>query len=278
MAYETTGNYPRANSAPNGARVLFNAIPDEDRIHEMQVQNTAPTRKRTQKDQDDADESARKKAMKDLVQSWMDRLQLISVITTFFASTEAGLLQVTTPDDGDQDSMSGVAKAANASLVGALIMHTFAGESVVSFLASFYLIRYKLHVAKKEEIKAENPDKIVSPMTNSPQDIEKEGEQKQAGWMSSTSKNERPYSPASEPPIWSSNPHLVQVGPFQRDPPTDLLSRCHSLCVFVSAIGFVLMMTAILTFAWARLPSEVSGFASASLGLCLVAGVLIIFV
>ena len=34
----------------------------------------------TQKDQDEADEKARQKAMKDLVQSWMDRLQLISVI------------------------------------------------------------------------------------------------------------------------------------------------------------------------------------------------------
>ena len=34
----------------------------------------------TQEDQDETDADARKKAMKELVQSWMDRLQLISVI------------------------------------------------------------------------------------------------------------------------------------------------------------------------------------------------------
>ena len=36
----------------------------------------------TQVDQDQTDEKARKKAMNDLVQSWMDRLQLISVIVS----------------------------------------------------------------------------------------------------------------------------------------------------------------------------------------------------
>lgn len=38
----------------------------------------------TQEDQDQTDEKARRKATNDLVQSWMDRLQLISV----FASRE----------------------------------------------------------------------------------------------------------------------------------------------------------------------------------------------
>lgn len=36
----------------------------------------------TQKDQDEEDDDTRKRAMKDLVQSWMDRLQLISVIVS----------------------------------------------------------------------------------------------------------------------------------------------------------------------------------------------------
>lgn len=34
----------------------------------------------TQEDQDKSDEQTKRKAMNDLVQSWMDRLQLISVI------------------------------------------------------------------------------------------------------------------------------------------------------------------------------------------------------
>ena len=42
------------------------------------------TRLRNQKDQDEEDDDLRKKAMSDLVQSWMDRLQLISVIVSIF--------------------------------------------------------------------------------------------------------------------------------------------------------------------------------------------------
>ena len=40
----------------------------------------------TQEAQDKEDEGARKKAMKELVQSWMDRLQLISVLVCDFRS------------------------------------------------------------------------------------------------------------------------------------------------------------------------------------------------
>ncbi|KAG7091132.1 hypothetical protein E1B28_010186 [Marasmius oreades] len=45
-------------------------------------QPSQPVRKRTQAEQDQVDEDARRKAMKDLVGSWNDRLQLISLITT----------------------------------------------------------------------------------------------------------------------------------------------------------------------------------------------------
>ena len=41
----------------------------------------------TQEAQDKEDEGARKKAMKELVQSWMDRLQLISVLVCDFLSS-----------------------------------------------------------------------------------------------------------------------------------------------------------------------------------------------
>lgn len=44
--------------------------------------NADTTRKWTQEDQDQTDEKARRKAMSELVQSWMDRLQLISVIVS----------------------------------------------------------------------------------------------------------------------------------------------------------------------------------------------------
>ncbi|TFY81325.1 hypothetical protein EWM64_g2684 [Hericium alpestre] len=62
-----------------------------------QIRFRAPVRGRTQEDQDKEDDTARKKAMKELVQSWMDRLQLISLIvritfTLFIMHLSAGVL------------------------------------------------------------------------------------------------------------------------------------------------------------------------------------------
>jgi hypothetical protein len=48
---------------------------DQDRLSDHPI---------TQRDQDSADEKARQKATRDLIQSWMDRLQLISVIVGIF--------------------------------------------------------------------------------------------------------------------------------------------------------------------------------------------------
>ncbi|THH21062.1 hypothetical protein EUX98_g8456, partial [Antrodiella citrinella] len=103
-------------------------------------------------------DKSRKKAMKDLVQSWMDRLQLISVITTFFAATEAQLLGITVPSD-DGTPLRPVEQAANAGLAGALVIHVFA--AILSFFAAFFLIRYRLREAKREESKVEegSPEK-----------------------------------------------------------------------------------------------------------------------
>ncbi|KAH8087794.1 hypothetical protein BXZ70DRAFT_533150 [Cristinia sonorae] len=196
-------------------------------------------RKWTQEDQDENDAKERKKAMKDLVQSWMDRLQLISVITTFFASTEAQLLGITVPDDST--NIRPIEQAANAGLAGALVIHVFA--AILSFFAAFFLIRYRLREAKREEHKIED---------------------------GATSKG----TAHNESHIFSSNPHLEPFGPFRRgQPPTHLLANCHALCMWLSAVGFVLALVGVLCFAWAQLPSSVSIFASVCMGVCLVGGV-----
>ena len=78
--------------------------------------------------------------------------------------------------------------------------------------------------------------------------------------------------------VWSSNPHLEQVGPFRRGrPPTHLLDHCHSLCMWLSAIGFVFALVGVMCFAWARLPRSAAVFASACLAACVVGGVSAIF-
>ena len=128
-------------------------------------------------------------------------------------------------------------QAANAALAGALVIHVFA--AIISFLAAFFLIRYKLSAAKREERKFEVA------VGNGP------------GTVSSSS-------------VWSSNPHLEQVGPFRRgQPPTHLLDHCHTLCMWLTAMGFVLAMVGVVYFAWTRLARSGGIFAAGCMFVCL---------
>lgn len=216
--------------------------PDESKTAPADLRGA---RKWTQEDQDEHDAEARRKAMKDLVQSWQDRLQLISVITTFFASTEAQLLAAATPLETDPDKGSGIVQTAAAALAGALVVHVSA--AIVSFLAAFFLIRYKLEEAKREE------QKVETGLT--------------------------PVSSHSNLRILSTNPHLAQVGPFRRGkPPTQLLNHCHTLCMVLSAVGFMLAIAGVLCYVWARLPRSVGIFATVCLGVCWVSAVFAVFV
>ncbi|THU96891.1 hypothetical protein K435DRAFT_858149 [Dendrothele bispora CBS 962.96] len=258
---------------------------------------------RTQQDQDKDDEEARRKATKDLVQSWMDRLQLISLITTFLASVEAGMLQVT--NGGDTDTV--LDQISNATFLSALVLHLHA--SFVSFVAAFFLIRFKVREAKREEAKVEGQgngtsthgqagpsskgslliDMAAKHVTQSPTTAstrsnshsshsfnighkkEQDGEQEKAP---NPSHHDREPSP---PPVWSANPRLVQVGPFQRQPPIILLSRCHSLCVLFATVGFVLAMIGIVTYSWAQQTKAVGAVTTGFLGLCMFSGLTIVY-
>jgi len=196
----------------------------------------------TQEDQNEVDAERLKAAVRDLVQSWMDRLQLISVVTTFFAAVESQLLGISAPERGATSPR--IEQAANSALVGALVVHVFA--AIVAFIASFFLVGYKVQEAKIEEHKVE------------------EG----AG----------PESKSADSSVWSRNPRLEQVGPFHGDqPPTNLLERCHSLCVLFGAVGFLLAVVGIVCLAWARLYGSPSIFATVCMSLCTIASITIVF-
>ncbi|KAH7921015.1 hypothetical protein BV22DRAFT_1039139 [Leucogyrophana mollusca] len=289
---------PRAHTEPSSAlmRLMMTTrhnIGDDDQPG-IEIY-PPPGRKRTQKDQDEADEKARKKAMRDLVNSWQERLQLISVITTFFASIEAGMLVNTTPsrDAGtsDADSSNLVLKASNAGLMGALILHVYA--AVLSFLAAFLIIRYKLKEATKEELMMEGIQVVSSPLGGSlrVKSVERDASDPEGpGPMmhensspvtarsdssDSQGRNLRSGSTPAEPPIFSKNPHIEQVGPFRWNitstQSSHLLSRFHTLCILLAATGFVLAIMGIILYAWALQPIEVSVFATACLGAAVLA-------
>ncbi|KAF7428769.1 hypothetical protein PC9H_008001 [Pleurotus ostreatus] len=275
----------------------------------------------TQEDQDKDDLKAYQKAMEDLVQSWMDRLQLISVIvrfvhnfgswTTFFASMEAGLLQVTAPDPDNNSTR--LEEASNAGLIGALVVHVNA--AILSFLAAFFLIRYKVKQAGKQELKAQAaamagtaPSEVRKPSKNEFRalaadmnghvvDVDQTAEQGELppvglgngdppatktisfedpihgdtkSFLPSQSRHSTESSP--EPPILSTNPELVQVGPFRRNAPIHILGRFHSLCIQLSFIGFALALMGIICFAWAKHPLSVSIFVTIAMGASLLSG------
>ncbi|KAH7883230.1 hypothetical protein F5I97DRAFT_1903392 [Phlebopus sp. FC_14] len=269
----------RARTAPanynGGFMKLVMRKRDDDDDDDERLEFFQPDKKLTQQEQDDEDEKARKKAMRNLVNSWQERLQLISVITTFFASTEAAML-VNTKPASTEESENKILKAANATLLGALILHVYA--AVLSFLAAFLLIRYKLKEATREELIAEGIKMVSSPLEGSlrVRDVERDpgspdtqtttptypGAEKPVPNRQDSQPQMRMGSVPVEPPILSKNPHLeqVQIGS------SGLLNRLHTLCIVIAAVGFLLLIAGIILYAWALQPVAVSVFATTCLG------------
>ncbi len=150
---------------------------------------------------------------------------------------------MSTPNKGD--TTSAWERACNAGLLGALVVHvtactptlnhshtaTYIPAAFISFFAAFFLIRFKVTEANKEELLAGGtvqPDEILC-----------------------------------------ANPRLVQAGPFHEQLPLDLLNKCHLLTILLSTFGFLLALMGILCLAWASQPVSVSIFTSVCLCLCL---------
>jgi len=210
-----------------------------------------PPHKKTQSQQDKDDDKARQDAEEKLVQGWMDRLQLISVITTFFAANEAQLLSITTPSDPSTPpgQTSPTAQTANAMLSGALVLHTF--SAVVAFIGAFVLVRYKVKEAKEEEAKEEG--KTEKDKVNYRENAKKQGQ------------------------LWSSNPHIEQVGYFMpRCPPGSLMQQTHSVAIITAFVGFVFSIVGMLCYAWSQQARSVSIFSSACVAACLLLSLIII--
>ncbi len=189
---------------------------------------------------------------------------------------ESQLLGTTAPDPDNLANEAVVSQIANATLTGALVVHVFA--AILSFLAAFFLIRFKLTVAKREERKVE------SGLANGASNIDINGSSSTTetgtgvAAASASGYVSRTPTTSTGPPIWSSNPHLEQVGPFRRgQPPTHLLDHCHSLCMWLSVAGFVQALVGVICFSWSKLSLSAGVFASVCMAVCLVTGVAAVF-
>lgn len=129
-----------------------------------------------------------------------------------------------------------------------------------------------MHEARKEEVEAEGNsfvetsidifEPVIDPTPPRPRNFSK-----------GMANNRR-----IDPVVWSSNPHLVQVGPFQGKPPANILGRCHSLSIFLATVGFVLAVAGIGCFAWAKQTQSVSIFTIIVIAICVILGVGILVV
>jgi hypothetical protein len=188
------------------------------------------------------------------------------------------------------ESQSNLERASNAAFLGALVLHMFAGTShrfiptslthssltaITSFLAAFFLVNYRVHEARKEEVQAEGYAFVETPLDV----LEVVGDPtfQQQGVFKRHPKPPMATNGKADSPIWSSNPHLVQVGPFGQ-PPTNVLGRCHSLSVFMATVGFVLGVTGIGCFAWSRQSLSTSIFTTTCIGITAMLGVCILTV
>ncbi|KAH9855940.1 hypothetical protein C2E23DRAFT_723217 [Lenzites betulinus] len=95
-------------------------------------------------------EDAMKQALLSVVQVWLDRLQSMAVVTTFFVSIDSLLFSLTsTTRPSDLHEWTKRDQVINASLGGAIIFHACA--SMVAYIGSFVLIRYRLNSAEQAE-------------------------------------------------------------------------------------------------------------------------------
>ncbi|KAF9819578.1 hypothetical protein IEO21_02042 [Rhodonia placenta] len=256
-------------------------------------------------------EESLQKAIFNVIDFWLKRLQLVTTITTFFASMDALLftLASTAINGGRDNTMIPTRHTANdfisASLSGALIFHTCA--AVVAFSGAFVLCRYELvtaeHAADDDAAGAESSESGLHAW------------HRPAGSDSSTSKNGRPTTPelesyGSDPsprhaartmlrrvvvrvvhPLrfcTSSSPRealsLLKCLTTGSDAaiqemlhlPVDFLERCLRLSLMMTGAGFILGILGILSYAWVALPRSVSVFASACVGSCFLVSIFVI--
>lgn len=124
-------------------------------------------------------------------------------------------------------------------------------------MGAFFLVRYNLKEAKQEQKQTGTDNGTTHGAANG------NGNGAQA----------HPDHPANLSPIYTTNPHLEEIGPFQMKPPTHLLGRCHNICILLTFAGFALALLGILTFAWGDNAVSVGVVTSVATAVCFSAAV-----
>ncbi|KAH9942153.1 uncharacterized protein BXZ73DRAFT_97575 [Epithele typhae] len=242
---------------------------------------------------DSAPPTSPKQALIAVVQVWLDRLQTMAVITTFFVSIDSMLYSFPAKTrDSNPDMWTVTDKVIMAFLGGAIILHVCA--SILAYVASFLLIRYRLTDAEQQEQAAEQAAE-ATPKRDASTSSAVKAPPIQTATLSASSAHTR------VPSVWDWEAHLDlralvsvhQVRPWgifrsvgcaptapdaemgERDAAVAqlarmvrTLSRCHSAAGAFAVVGFVFALVGALGYFWTGLPRALGIFASACLGVC----------
>ncbi|KAG2050240.1 hypothetical protein BDR06DRAFT_1011410 [Suillus hirtellus] len=195
-----------------------------------------------------------------IVAAWMQRIQTLTLITTFLASIDGELFTLTSVSS--QVTVNASLESQElvyACLTGALVFHVCA--SILGYIASFLLVRYKtIDTIPSSDIKTDAQGKL--PDTGSP--------------------HEHVYGKQlllkAIPPLYIVQsllqiPSGVRFQSRTSSPPLDLLTRSYFTILALSGAGFVLALLGIATYAWFGLKRIVGIFTIACIGASLLSGV-----
>ncbi|KAL4079181.1 hypothetical protein J3A83DRAFT_4086085 [Scleroderma citrinum] len=196
----------------------------------------------------------------ELVSAWMDNLKTLTVVTTFFVSMDSQLLSLT----GTSTHLSLNASQTSQRLVyccltGAYIFHVCA--AITAYVASFALIRYRIVDASPGEgVLGSQPNLWTMQFlrTHSSRKIIIEPI--------------RPFEKMSAMLSFVGRFHAIGFTSRSQTPPLSLLKRCYYTTLCQTAVGFILALTGVLSYAWAGLSIHVGGFSTACLGMGIATG------
>ncbi|KAI0333043.1 hypothetical protein GY45DRAFT_1320341 [Cubamyces sp. BRFM 1775] len=247
-------------------------------------------------------EDAMKQALLAVVHVWLDRLQSMAVITTFFVSVDSLLFSLTSATrNTDLSAWSSRDKVINASLGGSIIFHVCA--SIVAYIGSFVLIRYRLNSAEQSEQSTAGRWSTSSagdtytqkrPMhsTSPHRSAAKEGSTATATSPMDTMRDFSPMEVFTDlrslvaidraNPFWFLPCATYKRAKQKQDPEAslkdaavaslenivDVLARAHTVCAMMGSLGFLLALLGILTYSWTAVPTSLGIFASACMGVC----------
>ncbi|KAH7883301.1 hypothetical protein F5I97DRAFT_222513 [Phlebopus sp. FC_14] len=204
-----------------------------------------------------------------LVSAWADRLQVLTVVTTFLASMDGQLFSLTDiPTNISLQTSTASQELVFSCLSGALIFHVCA--SILGYVASFALIRYRIAESSAE---TDNKDEGA---VGSPSDSQQSGNRQPSKRL--IVECIHPFQGAVA--LCQLPKRLLFNGASSRQtppPPLSLLTRCYYTTLCLTALGFILGLTGILAYAWAGLRMTVGIFSTICLGLSFAAGIWAIF-